>query len=554
MSIVQNSASMTEETSRYHTKIGLLDNSTHYGRVAKMVGHGKQVLELGCSTGYFSGALSKQFGCTVTGVELDANAAREAEKYCREVIQADLDQTGVLQAFPDAIFDVIVCSDVLEHLRNPNQLLVDLKRVLKPDGYIVASIPHVGHGSIRLSLLAGQFPYRRMGLLDDTHLRFFDRMELQQLFVKAGYDLFEVNRNRWSIFDNEIGSRVGAYPADVVSAINSDPEADTYQFIVKAKVNNGTKTSAVSNKTSVDFVIFQTPGQPLNDKVYAYLDGLDLSKVAPKFHLVGSSDTDPQSVASIPIEQFEFGNHDFRTFRFVSCGGADLLDRQGNSTQPSLPINKGAVLNKLLPQLQGEFVFITDAQSLPTTDCLSCLIDYARGDEKCAVAVASPEIFGVGMPYCLNGGSISWAPFTCVLLRRSHWDKVGGVDVALVSPAQEVDFCWRLRQAGLTTAQVDKARFFTFGISSWNDHVLKLKQLHDAAKLILVWGSLRVFAGFLKNAVLADPDLSSDEKSSLVCQMLFMAPQLLAQRKSVTEAGVVGFYGPGHRYCGISPN
>ncbi|MBX9878567.1 MAG: class I SAM-dependent methyltransferase [Candidatus Obscuribacterales bacterium] len=567
MEVIEETNASGPSATRYHTDIGQLDESSHYGRLALMVGQGKQVLELGCSTGFFSSALSKQFNCTVTGIELDPLAAQEAKQYCQRVIVADLDDTNVLQTFHDASFDVVVCSDVLEHLRNPGQLLLEIRRLLKPDGYIVASIPHVGHGSIRLSLLGGQFPYRSMGLLDETHLRFFDRMELEQLFVKSGYELYEVHRNRWSIMDNEIGSRVGSFPNEIISAIESDSEAETYQFIVKARLQprseagNGVLSEKEgNNKATVDCVIFETPSQPLNDKVISYLAGLNVAKLSVRYYLVRLNSVIPAPVDTLPVEHFEFGNHDFSTFRFVSCGD---FDKTAEVTTDVIAegLNKGVVLNKLIPECRASFVFVTDSQNLPTTDCIALLVNHAYGDEACGIAAASPEIYRTGQPYRAEGGIISWTPFTSVLLRKSAFEKISGVNTCLSGQEQEVDFCWRLWQSGNSIVQVKKARFFSFGISSSSSHLQEYKRLKDAAQLRLAWGSWRVVAGFLKNSILAAKGVSLVEKASLLLASPVMLLNSLSRRSmnrkganATDSQGMIGFYGEGRRFYGISPD
>ena len=75
--------------------------------------------------------------------------------------------------------------DVLEHLKDPWAILGNIKENLKPDGYVVASIPNIAHGAIRLALLEGRFDYTSLGILDDTHLRFFTRESIFELFRKS---------------------------------------------------------------------------------------------------------------------------------------------------------------------------------------------------------------------------------------------------------------------------------------------------------------------------------------------------------------------------------
>src|SRR5688500_10369431 len=142
--------------------------------VIRLVGTGKRVLELGCATGYVSRVLVEN-GCEVVGIELDAEAAKRAMEHCEFVVVGDLEVLDLAEELGDRQFDVIVAADTLEHLKNPEIVLERLHPFFAPNGYLVASIPNIAHGSVRLALLEGRFPYSQTGLLDDTHLRFYTR-------------------------------------------------------------------------------------------------------------------------------------------------------------------------------------------------------------------------------------------------------------------------------------------------------------------------------------------------------------------------------------------
>src|SRR5438874_922 len=153
--------------SRYHVEIDVDSNSTH-ANILRLVGTRKRVLELGCATGHMSRILADR-ACDVTAIELDAQAAERASAYCERVIVGDLDQLDFEQELGAERFDVAIAADVLEHLKDPSAVLRSVRNYLRPDGYVVASIPNIAHMSIRLALLSGRFPYSETGLLDRTH-------------------------------------------------------------------------------------------------------------------------------------------------------------------------------------------------------------------------------------------------------------------------------------------------------------------------------------------------------------------------------------------------
>jgi SAM-dependent methyltransferase len=210
-----------------------LEEETSHAAVLQLVGSGKRVLELGCSTGYMSRVLA-QSGCEVVGVEIDAGAATEASAWCERVIIADLDLTDLSAELGDDGFDVVLAADVLEHLKDPERTLRALLPHLRPGGCVVASLPNVTHASVRLALLQGEFPYAEHGLLDRTHLRFFSRSGVFELMERSGYavtglEAVTKTQEMWEIpFDRE------AVDGAVRDALEQDPDAQTYQFVVLA--------------------------------------------------------------------------------------------------------------------------------------------------------------------------------------------------------------------------------------------------------------------------------------------------------------------------------
>jgi len=174
-------------------KVDLSIDSAHT-KLIKLVGENKKVLEVGCSTGYVSKVLTEQNNCTITGIEVASEAANKAAKFCSRIITGDVELMDYSKELAAEQFDVITFGDVLEHLKNPGNVLTSLKPFLKNNGYLIASIPNIGHISIVLELLEGKFDYRSSGVLDDTHLRFFTKDGIQRLFNESGLDIVHWDR------------------------------------------------------------------------------------------------------------------------------------------------------------------------------------------------------------------------------------------------------------------------------------------------------------------------------------------------------------------------
>jgi 2-polyprenyl-3-methyl-5-hydroxy-6-metoxy-1,4-benzoquinol methylase len=209
-----------------------VDNA--HTRVLRLVGERKQVLDLGCATGYLSQALVEGAGCRVTGIERDAEAAEQARKACSRVIVGDVESLDFARELGDERFDVALGADFLEHLRDPVAVLRAVRGFLAPGGYVVASIPNVAHASVLAELFQGRFPYRPTGLLDETHLRFFTRESVHDCFERAGFVVSHLERVRVEPEQTEFATDPSRIPAEVWQAIRAGDESDTYQFVLTA--------------------------------------------------------------------------------------------------------------------------------------------------------------------------------------------------------------------------------------------------------------------------------------------------------------------------------
>lgn len=217
---------------QYQFSIDLDSDNTH-ANVIRLVGDSRRVLELGPASGYMSAVLRER-GCTVVGIELDAAMAAQAAQFCERVIVGSLDTMDLEMELGEDRFDVIVAADVLEHLQDPLRALQSLRAFLKPDGYFVVSLPNIAHASVRLALLDGRFQYQDLGLLDRTHLRFFTRESIAQLFDDAELAMIEMHRQEAPIDTTEIAVDLDTVPAEIVRELERDPDARTYQFVIKA--------------------------------------------------------------------------------------------------------------------------------------------------------------------------------------------------------------------------------------------------------------------------------------------------------------------------------
>jgi 2-polyprenyl-3-methyl-5-hydroxy-6-metoxy-1,4-benzoquinol methylase len=218
---------------RYRVEIDPTATNSAHAAAIRMVGTGRRVLEVGCSVGHVTEHLVAN-GNTVVGIEIDPDAAEEARRHAAEVHVADLDRTS-LGDLVQGPFDVVVFGDVLEHLRDPSAALAAGCRLLAAEGFVVVSIPNVAHADVRLMLLEGAWQYQEHGLLDDTHLRFFTREGLRALLASVGLVATEVERVTCPMFATNLPVTPERYGEAVHRFVLADPEALTFQFVVRAE-------------------------------------------------------------------------------------------------------------------------------------------------------------------------------------------------------------------------------------------------------------------------------------------------------------------------------
>ncbi len=151
-----------------------------------------KVLEIGTASGYLGEYLIAEKKCEVWGVEPVKEQFEDAKNYgYTKLLNLTAEQFLLDSNFAGEKFDVILLGDVLEHMVNPEIVLSGLTKYLKPSGRIVASLPNVAHFSIRIKLFCGKWDMVDAGILDRTHLRFFTRKTMLEMFGKAGLDILE---------------------------------------------------------------------------------------------------------------------------------------------------------------------------------------------------------------------------------------------------------------------------------------------------------------------------------------------------------------------------
>jgi 2-polyprenyl-3-methyl-5-hydroxy-6-metoxy-1,4-benzoquinol methylase len=152
-------------------------------------------LDVGCGDGRTSGLWLRERAASYVGVDVSEPAVHEARRL-------GLDALPIADAsdlpFSNESFDVVVCIEVLEHLFQPFEAAVEIRRVLRPGGLLIASVPNIAYWRRRAELaligrwnpfgdhLSTQKPWR------DPHIRFFTPRTAKAMLAEAGFGCTEI--------------------------------------------------------------------------------------------------------------------------------------------------------------------------------------------------------------------------------------------------------------------------------------------------------------------------------------------------------------------------
>ena len=180
-----------KHTREYGTEgVYLSPDPEHYHhKILNRLKSNQVILDVGCATGYL-GAVAKKSGNRVYGIEISETAADKATRILDSVIVGNVEEIEL--PYPVESFDVIICSDIVEHLFDPQGVLVKLRQYLKQDGQLMVAVPNIAHYTVRWMLLRGKWQYSGIGCMDYGHLRFFNKQTMAELLRASGYSVREI--------------------------------------------------------------------------------------------------------------------------------------------------------------------------------------------------------------------------------------------------------------------------------------------------------------------------------------------------------------------------
>ncbi len=201
--------------------------------------HAQKILEVGTGSGTLAREIRKKIPhVAYVGVEISEEYAERGQAYCDRMYVENFESASgeLLRELQNV--DVLIFADVLEHFVNPWAVLKRVHGWMRPGSQIIACIPNVQHWSVQYRILMGDFRYADTGLLDRTHLRFFTRQTMVELFESTGYVVESVAPR---IFDFPGQAAMLQHISTTAQLHGLDPQpcvqdAAAFQFVITACV------------------------------------------------------------------------------------------------------------------------------------------------------------------------------------------------------------------------------------------------------------------------------------------------------------------------------
>lgn len=154
----------------------------------------KTILDIGCYQGANAKYLKEKYdNVTYIGLEGNAEAISNVYPEVDAIYQANFDNMN-FSILDNIDIDFIILGDVLEHLKEPDQFLIQIKQIIHQDTLLIVSIPNIQYYETFLQLLLENFPRRERGVFDKTHLRWFTYKEFKRM-VESDYEIIKFSRS-----------------------------------------------------------------------------------------------------------------------------------------------------------------------------------------------------------------------------------------------------------------------------------------------------------------------------------------------------------------------
>lgn len=218
------------------------------GKMMNRIKPNSVVLEFGCAYGRMTKYMKEKLHCQVYVVELDPEAYQHAIQYAVDGYCGDIETGLWKEKFTGITFDYILFADVLEHLKQPEHVLLTAKEQLTLSGEVFISIPNIAHYDILANLYLNRFQYTKIGLLDDTHIHFWGAENLKNLADTVGCGITVLD----GVYQVPYGTEQQVHRDDIPTAFQDFMQwrkyNDVYQFFMVLQKKEWMDTQNISTQ------------------------------------------------------------------------------------------------------------------------------------------------------------------------------------------------------------------------------------------------------------------------------------------------------------------
>ncbi len=167
--------------------------AAHLVRFVRGLKPAQDALDLGCG----DGRLTRELGAKrVTAADVSGVALERARRTVPAARLVQLEPPDSPLPFADTSFDLVLCAETLEHVRDVQGQLSEARRVLRPGGTLALTTPAHGRATAARALVLG---WDRVLDPLSPHLRFFTRRSLRRLTTTMGFEVRSLERERGAL-------------------------------------------------------------------------------------------------------------------------------------------------------------------------------------------------------------------------------------------------------------------------------------------------------------------------------------------------------------------
>ena len=177
-----------------HYKSKVYQNAGNHGLITLLDKECISILDIGCGAGDNAKLfLTANSDVNIYGITLSTSEARIAQQYMKNCWTADIERDLPADIL-NMRFDALIFSHVLEHLRDPGEVIARYISLLREGGEVLIAVPNILSWRYRMQFLMGRFEYESFGTLDETHLRFFTFISADRNLLRLVPELYVISK------------------------------------------------------------------------------------------------------------------------------------------------------------------------------------------------------------------------------------------------------------------------------------------------------------------------------------------------------------------------